>query len=295
VSPRAPHPIQRRSRRRTGVSDRSVEAAPYPVPVLILLPPSEGKSVPRRGAPLRLGALDFPDLTEARDRVLSALVELCSGTSTEEVEHAAATLGLGPTQAEQVRRNAGLPAAPTACADRIYTGVLYDALDLTSLDGAARRRATRWLVIMSSLLGAVRPNDPIPSYRLSGDSRLPGLGKVSAHWRAHLGPVLTAAAGTGLVVDLRSSTYAGFWQPGPDLAARVATVRVLHEVDGRRTVVSHFNKATKGRIVRALLADGAAPRTPGELADHLGALGWTVEPHPPTRTGQQLDVVVEAV
>jgi hypothetical protein len=68
---------------------------------------------------------------------------------------------------------------------------------------------------------------------------------------------------------------------------------VLHEVDGRRKVVSHFNKATKGRIVRDLLTDGGTPRNPGELADHLGALGWKVEPQPPTRTGQQLDVVIE--
>jgi cytoplasmic iron level regulating protein YaaA (DUF328/UPF0246 family) len=148
---------------------------------------------------------------------------------------------------------------------------------------------------MSSLFGAVRPGDPIASYRLSGDTNLPGLGTVSTYWCRHLGPVLVEAAGHGLVVDLRSSTYAAFWKPPAELAARVATVRVLHEVDGRRSVVSHFNKATKGRIVRALLADGSAPRTPVALADHLHQLGWTVELRPPTRAGQQLDVVVTEV
>jgi uncharacterized protein len=70
---------------------------------------------------------------------------------------------------------------------------------------------------------------------------------------------------------------------------------VLHEVGGRRTVVSHFNKATKGRIVRDLLVDGGSPRTPGQLADHLGRLGWKVELQEPTRTGQQLDVVIDEV
>ena len=44
-------------------------------------------------------------------------------------------------------------------------------------------------------------------------------------------------------------------------------MRVLHESGGKRTVVSHFNKATKGRIVRALLEDGADPRTPKALAE----------------------------
>src|SRR3569623_101992 len=136
---------------------------------------------------------------------------------------------------------------------------LYDALDVASGDPAARRRATRWLVIMSSLFGAVRPNDPIPSYRLSGGTNLPGPGEVASHWRTQLGPVLSEAAGSGLVVDLRSSSYASFWRPDRALAARVATVRVLHQVGDRRTVVSHFNKATKGRLVRALLDDGSPP------------------------------------
>jgi len=263
--------------------------------VLILLPPSEGKWAPVRGRPLSLGHLEFPGLTEARERVLAELVELCTGSGPDDAAAAGRVLGLGPTQVEQVQRNAALLTAPTARADRIYTGVLYDALEIGSLDAAARRRATRWLVIMSSLFGAVRPSDPIASYRLSGDTKLPGLGTVGAHWRGHLGPVLTEAAGTGLVVDLRSATYAAFWKPPAHLAPRVATVRVLHEVDGRRKVVSHFNKATKGRIVRALLADGSTPRNPEDLATHLGELGWTVEPQPPTRAGQQLDVVVEEI
>jgi len=68
---------------------------------------------------------------------------------------------------------------------------------------------------------------------------------------------------------------------------RTATVRVLHEHQGRRKVVSHFNKATKGRIVRALLEAGVDPRTPARLAEALRDLGWPVELH-----GDRLDVVV---
>ena len=75
----------------------------------------------------------------------------------------------------------------------------------------------------------------------------------------------------------------------------MATVRVLHESGGRRTVVSHFNKATKGRIVRALLEDGADPRTPKALAAALTRLGWAVELGEPTPRGTQLDVVVTQV
>ena len=72
-------------------------------------------------------------------------------------------------------------------------------------------------------------------------------------------------------------------------------MRVLHQVGDRRTVVSHFNKATKGRLVRALLTDGGTPTRPGRLAEQLRDLGWTVEAGPSTKTGQQLDVVVEEI
>jgi cytoplasmic iron level regulating protein YaaA (DUF328/UPF0246 family) len=257
--------------------------------VLILLPPSEGKATPHRGRSLDLSRLSSPELTEAREQALRSLVELCRSDPAL----AARTLGLGPTQADDVRRDAELLEAPTARADTVYTGVLYDALDLESLDASARRRATRWLAITSSLFGLVAPADRIPSYRLSGATTLPGLGPVAAHWRGVLDPVVRAAAGSGLVVDLRSTTYASFWRPGADLAPRVATVRVLHESGGRRSVVSHFNKATKGRLVRALLEHGDAPGTPPALADAITGLGWKAELGRPTRHGHPLDVIVE--
>jgi cytoplasmic iron level regulating protein YaaA (DUF328/UPF0246 family) len=259
--------------------------------VLVLLPPSEGKSAPRRGRPLDLPGLGFPILNDPRERLLDALVELCEG----DPEVAAKTLGLGATQTDLVATNRALRTAPTARADLVYTGVLYDALDVASLSPAARRRAAGRIAVTSSLFGLVRPADRIPAYRLSGDTTLPGVGAVARVWREHLGPAVTGAMRGGLLVDLRSSTYAAFWRPTADLAKQVATVRVLHETDGHRQVVSHFNKATKGRIVRALLEDGASPRTPAELADVLRDLGWLIETGDPTPQGTRLDVVVSKV
>jgi uncharacterized protein len=257
--------------------------------VLILLPPSEGKRAPRRGRPLDLASLSFPALQPHRAEVLDALVALCT---TDEPARAAEVLGLGRTQTGEVRTDARLSSAPTARADRVYSGVLYEALGLTSLHPSARRRATSWLAVTSGLFGLLRLDDRIPAYRLSGDVSLPGLGPVSRYWAGRLDETVRAAAGRGLLVDLRSSTYASFWRPPADLARRLVTMRVLHEVAGARTVVSHVNKATKGRIVRALLEDGTAPTTPARFADHLGALGWKVEEGPAGGYGTRLDVVV---
>ncbi len=255
--------------------------------MLVLLPPSEGKTPPRRGSPLDLSTLRLPALSGARERVLGALVTLAS----EDPDAAAAALDLGPTQRDLVARDAALRSAPTARADRVYTGVLYDALGPGTLSTAAKRRAAARVLITSALLGVVSPGDRIPAYRLSGDTSLPGLGPVAALWREALDPVLTDALGSGLLIDLRSATYAAFWRPPADRSARVATVRVLQERAGRRSVVSHFNKATKGRLLRALLEDGADPRTPKALAGVLRDLGWRVEQEDGPR-GSRLDVVV---
>ena len=256
--------------------------------MLILLPPSEGKTAPVRGKPLDLDALAFPTLTDTRKAVLEALVELCTGD-----EQAAATvLGIGHTQLDLVSLNARLRTAPTARADKVYAGVLYDALDAATLSSGAKRRLGSRVAVTSSLFGLVAPADRIPAYRLSGDASLPGLGPVAGRWRDALGPAVEDAVGAGLLVDLRSTMYAAFWRPPTGRTKRVATVRVLHESNGKRSVVSHFNKATKGRIVRALLEDGGNPRTPAALADLLRDLGWKVEEGEPGARGTQLDVVV---
>jgi hypothetical protein len=257
--------------------------------VLILLPPSEGKQTPKRGRRLDLDALSFPQLGDARREVLDALTTLCA----DDAEKAQRVLGLPDGLAGEVARNAALATSPTAPAARVYSGVLYEALGLDSLSPAAKRRASSRLLITSSLYGVVRPGDRVSPYRLSGSVSLPGLGTVSAVWRRALIAVLGPEADRRLVVDLRSGTYAGFWRPTRDQARRVVAIRVLQETNGKRSVVSHFNKATKGRIVRDVLEEGSTPTRPDGFADLLGRLGWQVEPTPGAKPGAaSYDVIV---
>ncbi|MFB7457928.1 peroxide stress protein YaaA [Streptomyces sp. NPDC056188] len=265
--------------------------------MLVLLPPSEGKAAAGRGGPLRPESLSLPGLAAARESVLTELVELCAGDE----DKASEVLGLSEGLRGEVAKNAGLRTAGTRPAGEIYTGVLYDALDLASLDPSAKRRAARSLLVFSGLWGAVRVTDRIPSYRCSMGVKLPGLGALAAYWRTPMASVLPEAAGDGLVLDLRSSAYAAAWKPKGEVADRTATVRVLHSqvVDGveKRSVVSHFNKATKGRIVRALLTGAAAPKDPAGLVEALRDLGYVVEAEPPAKAGRpwSLDVVVTEI
>ena len=264
--------------------------------MLVLLPPSEGKAEGGEGPPVDPASLTLPELAPARRAVLDELVALCSGDG-DAVEKARTVLGLSVGQRTEVAKNAALRQAPTLPARERYTGVLYDALSFATLSRSARERAARSVLIFSGLWGVVGPEDAIPAYRCAGGVKLPGVGGLAAHWRGPLGEAVPQAAGEGLVLDLRSSAYTGMFKPARKSAERTASVRVLHArtVDGveKRSVVSHFNKATKGRLVRELLESGAEPAGPGELAEALRALGYTVEARE-AQAGRvrQFDVVV---
>ena len=259
--------------------------------MLLLLPPSEGKAPGRAGRPVRLEHLSFPGLAPQREKVLDALVALCSADPL----HARTVLGLPAGLASEVDRDAALRTAPALPVSTLYTGVLFAALGLPALDTAARRRAARQVVVVSALWGALRPSDRVPAYRLSMGVDLPGTGPLAPAWRAPLAQALPQAAGSGLVVDLRSAAYAAAWTPQGELAARTVGVRVLVERDGVRSVVSHRAKHTRGLLARHLLTTpGTAPRTPRQLLEHARA-AFRAELVEPARAGRPwvLELVLE--
>jgi cytoplasmic iron level regulating protein YaaA (DUF328/UPF0246 family) len=238
--------------------------------MLILLPPSETKAGGGDGPPLDLATLSLPELTGTRRRVLGALEALCAGPQ----DTAREVLGLSPGQAAEIARNRELRTVPALPAARLYTGVLYDNLGLATLDP---ERAARSLLIFSGLWGALRTTDRVPPYRLAMGVRLPPLGALASVWR----PVLTAALPAGeFVVDMRSAPYAAAWRPP------ATKVRVFREHAGRRSVVSHMAKATRGAVARALLAGAADPATPEELVKTLVDLGFRAE-----LNGSAVDVI----
>jgi uncharacterized protein len=234
--------------------------------VLVLLPPSETKAAGGDGAPLDLAALTAPELTGVRTEIAESLVKLA-----DDVPAARAALGLSPKQDAEIARNAELWTSPTRPAIERYTGVLYDALDVRTMTRAQRARAGRRLAVGSALFGLVRAEDPIPAYRLSAGSALPGLPTLRAMWKPALSPVLAAV--DELVVDLRSGSYAAL-APVPG----AVTIEVLSErPDGSRSVVSHFNKAHKGRVARLLALSTAEPADVVRLRSLLRRAGLHVE------------------
>lgn len=225
--------------------------------MLILLPPSEGKTPAVRGAAVDWQSLGFPALNPYRAKVLEAL-----GTVSAH-EDALALLGVGASLSADVRRNTRLHAEPAAPAHTIYSGVLYDALDYRGLTAAQRRKADESVLVISALWGALRFGDSVPAYRLSMGTALPDVGRLAPFWKPLLADALAGVVEGHLLVDCRSSTYAAAWTPPP---ARTVTVNVFTETGGARKVVSHFAKHTRGELARHLLVRrGKAPNTPEQL------------------------------
>jgi len=207
--------------------------------MLVLLPPSEGKTAPEAGAPVDLDSLAFADaLGERREKLLDAL-------------------------------DPGLRLAPAAPAAEVYTGVLFKRLELPRLPAKARRR----VLIASALWGVVRPDDRIPYYKLPPKEKLEGIGPLAKHWRPALAEALPDTDGD-LIVDMRSGAYSTMWKPQ---RAALLAVRAFTEVDGQRKAVSHMAKAVRGDVARVLLQAKKAPADPDAAAGLAESAGITVE------------------
>ncbi|KIA72889.1 hypothetical protein ANMWB30_26570 [Arthrobacter sp. MWB30] len=225
--------------------------------MLILLPPSEGKTPALKGPAIEWESLSFPELNPYRAKVLEAL-----GTVSAH-EDALALLGVGASLRDDVERNTRLHAEPAAPAHQVYSGVLYDALGFKSLTPAQRRKATESILVVSALWGAIGFGDHVPAYRLSMGTALPDVGRLASYWKPQLNAALAQRVDGELLVDCRSSTYAAAWAPP---AAQTVNVNVFNEANGKRTVVSHFAKHTRGELARHLLTRrGKAPETPDQL------------------------------
>src|SRR5215213_1460969 len=223
-------------------------------------------------------ALGFPTLGPLRETLVGELVELAADKAS-----CRRALDISASQDAEIERNSELRSAPTRPAINRYTGVLYEALDIESLRGSAAVRARARLAVGSALFGLLRADDAVPAYRLSATSKLPGQPTLAARWRPLLEPVLADIATHEVVADLRSGSYAALGKlPG------AVKVDVLAEhPDGRRTVVSHFNKAHKGRLARALATTRSEPDDAAKVAGVVRRAGMRVE-----RRGEKLSVVV---
>ncbi len=247
-----------------------------------LLPPSETKVSGGTGANLSSDSLSFTDLTAARTQVLAALESLAVDPVL-----AAKVLKLGAKQLGELTANRQLRTSPTLPALERYDGTLFDALKgiepavaggaVNPMSTLAQSRLAEHVLIQSALFGLVSAADPLPAYRLSGTSSLPGVSLKKLWAEAHARGWQEVGRGH-LLVDLRSKTYAELAPLPTDGSVDWVWVEVVHEgPDGTRKPMNHFNKKAKGVLVRAALQAKSLPKTLAELGEVARTIGLELE------------------
>lgn len=259
---------------------------------IFLLPPSETKNDATGKAKLNLNNLSFPELTKARTFTLESVINLCESSPAK----ARTALGVSQKLDFERVRNTKLKSAAAMPAWKIYSGVLYDAINADALSLAAIKKLTKHCYVQSALFGLISLADSIPAYRLSATNKLPKIGTLSNIWaKPHLEVFENF---TELVVDMRSGQYETLAPIPKSISEIVVVPRILQKMpSGPPKVVSHHNKATKGRIIRQIVTSTKVPQNVDQLASLISKLKADVDLIKPKKLGQPmtLNVVVAAI
>lgn len=196
--------------------------------LVILIPPSEGKSSGGSGRPLGRASENASPVIE-RLRSFTGdwqkLLGVKGGALDEAVE-----------ANKQILQSSTLPAIER------YTGVVYDGLDYSSLAQKAKLYVDRHVRIVSAVFGLVSPQDLLPNYKLKIDK----LG-CAAHWK----PIHAEALKGCFVVDCL-----------PQAHAKAVSYKDGLKIDfcirkgGVNKPAGHAGKLIKGKFIRWMAEHG---------------------------------------
>lgn len=269
----------------------------------ILLPPSAGKTTKESTNHLQLEKLwQAEHLTQTRRQLIDDV------QNTALLADAAQIFKLGPKNAHEISQNLEIYDAPALAAWQLYDGVLYEAAKFAQIfsygacaqDGQGQGQGNQpqgsgqgqggqsqadqpqggqgqleeLTLVFSALFGPVRLTDLITPHRLSGSVKLPGQGSVASIWSKALKELLTQQLSGHVVVDLRSSEYGAMYRPtrGSDCLLLNIGVAKVNPATGKRSVVSHWAKHTRGLLAGALLeavASGQLAASDGDVDEIL--------------------------
>ena len=269
----------------------------------ILLPPSAGKTTKESTNHLQLEKLwQAEHLTQTRRQLIDDV------QNTALLADAAQIFKLGPKNAHEISQNLEIYDAPALAAWQLYDGVLYEAAKFAQIfsygacaqDGQGQgqgnqpqgsgqgqggqsqadqsqglqRQLEELTLVFSALFGPVRLTDLITPHRLSCSVKLPGQGSVASIWSKALKELLTQQLSGHVVVDLRSAEYGAMYRPtrGSDCLLLNIGVAKVNPATGKRSVVSHWAKHTRGLLAGALLravAGGQLAASDGDVDEIL--------------------------
>lgn len=246
----------------------------------ILLPPSAGKTTKETTNHLQLEKLwQAEHLTQTRRQLIDDV------QNTALLADAAQIFKLGPKNAHEISQNLEIYDAPALAAWQLYDGVLYEAAKFAQIFSSgepsqgsqgqgnqpqgSQGQLEELTLVFSALFGPVRLTDLITPHRLSGSVKLPGQGSVASIWSKALKELLAQQLSGHVVVDLRSAEYGAMYRQtrGSDCLMLNIGVAKVNPATGKRSVVSHWAKHTRGLLAGALLEAVAGAQLSGSEGD----------------------------
>lgn len=212
--------------------------------MLIFLPPSENKTPATTTETNKFENLSFPQLNNYRKEIYTKLIEI---SKTPEAKQ---NLHLGKNSNQEIKRNINLHKEPINQAIKIYTGVLYEALNYASFNETNKQKAEQSILIFSALWGIIKISDKIPAYRLNTKTKLHPKQTINSIWKEALQDTLNQICKEKIILDCRSTPYKNFWKP-PN--KKLVTTKIVQKIADKEKTISHMAKKTRGKLANHLL------------------------------------------
>jgi len=200
--------------------------------MLILIPPSEGKSK------IESSGILFEDTDFVfKDEVLE-IIKLLSLTKNQKIQ---SIYGTSREKSELChKQNLNISKNKCAWAIERYTGVLFSHIDWNSLDKESQNYMEQHVRIFSGLFGFLTPKTLIPNYKLKMNAL-----SLDKYWN----PILTKELeNNDMILDLLPQIHRKAYRPNQN----VIKIDFFHLKQGKTNSAGHLGKSVKGEFIRYL-------------------------------------------
>ena len=200
--------------------------------MLILTPPSEGKSIKNTVSK------KFSETNFVFEKQVKEILMILKPLNENKI---VSTYGTNLEKAKDLHK-INLKVFDNECSMAIerYTGVVFSNLDWKSLDNNEKAYLNKNLRIFSGMFGLLKPNDLIPNYKLKMNVLA-----LTNFWKIHISNQLNKE---DLILDLLPAVH----RKALNLKQNVFKINFLINKDGKLIQSAHAGKVVKGKFIRFL-------------------------------------------
>jgi uncharacterized protein len=136
--------------------------------------------------------------------------------------------------------------SPRQSAIHLYTGVVYEGLQLSSYTKQHMKFLQDHVRVLSAMYGVLRPTDCIYPYRLDFTMKFKAL-NLKEFWKAKL---IEAFKQEDVIIDLASNE---FTQLLSELKEKIHKIEFVDQIHGQEKIISHHAKRMRGLMLNQII------------------------------------------